>query len=103
MNKVDFQPEGCKLLVKVETVKAQTEGGIYLPDNAREQEQYATVRGEVVKIGPGVMVEFYGEPFKVGDVVIFAKYGGNVIEDKSLDGVHRILNDQDILIRVVNG
>ena len=96
-----LQPEGVKLLVKLEEIKEQSEGGIYLAPTAREEEQYATVRGEVVAIGPRVDVKFDGGPLEVGDTVIFAKYGGNVIEDKSLDGIHRILNDEDVFIRII--
>lgn len=102
MSKVEFQPEGVKLLVKVEEVKDQTDGGIYLPETSKDQEQYATVRGKVMAMGPRVDVKFNGEPFAIGDTVIFAKYGGNVIEDKTLEGVWRILNDEDVFIRVVN-
>jgi len=102
MGKVAFQPEGCKLLVKVEEIKDKTDGGIYLPETAKEEEQYKTVRGKVMAIGPRVDVTFEGEPFSIGDIVVFARYGGNVIEDKELDGLWRILNDEDVFIRVVN-
>ena len=97
----EFQPEGCKLLVRVEEVKEMTEGGIYLPDAGREAEEMGSVRGEVMAVGPRIDVDFTGAKFKVGDIVIFAKYGGNIIEDRELDGIWRILNDADVFISVV--
>jgi co-chaperonin GroES (HSP10) len=101
MSDIGFQPEGVKLLVKVEKVEEKTEGGIYLAPQGREDAEMATVRAEVVAIGPRVDIQFDGDALDVGDIVIFARYGGNVVEDKSLDGLHRILNDEDILMRVV--
>jgi co-chaperonin GroES (HSP10) len=100
MRDLGFQPEGCKLLVKVEKVSEKTEGGIYLAPKGREDEQMGTVRAEVMAIGPRVDIEFESGVLELGDIVIFAKYGGNVVEDKRLDGVWRVLNDEDILIRI---
>ena len=40
----EYQPEGCKLLVRVEKVKEVTDGGIYMPETVRENEQLAAKR-----------------------------------------------------------
>jgi co-chaperonin GroES (HSP10) len=101
MGEVEFQPEGVKLLVKVEKIKEKTDGGIYLAPKAKDAAQMETVRAEVIAIGPRVDISFEGDAFGVGDVVIFARYGGNVVEDKSLDGLYRVLNDEDVLMRVI--
>lgn len=94
----EYQPEGCKLLVKVEEVKEKTDGGLYIPDTVRENEQLAATTGEVIAIGPAVDLAFAKDrPVKIGDRVIFAKYGGRVIDDK---GGLRIINDEDVLARV---
>jgi len=94
----EYQPEGCKLLVRVEKVKEVTDGGIYMPETVRENEQLAATTGEIVAIGPSVDMAFAkGRPAEIGDKVIFAKYGGRVIDEK---GVLRIINDEDVLARV---
>jgi len=93
----DYQPEGCKILVKVEKVKEQTEGGIWKPPTAKDDEQLAATTGEVVAIGPSVDIAFNDGPLKVGDKIKFAKYGGVLIDEEDFI---RVINDEDILTRV---
>jgi len=73
---------GNRVMVKVDEVTA-TEGGILLPETAREKPQWATV----VAIGQnrledGTEVEM---DVAVGDRVIFAKYGGREITEAGVD------------------
>jgi len=98
MSEIELQPEGYKLIVKPEEIKQKTEGGIYLPDSTRDQEQNAVNRGEVVAIGPSCSIQFDGDDLAVGDTIVFAKYGGFLVERK--DGNLRILNDEDVVARV---
>jgi chaperonin GroES len=59
--------------------ETKSPGGIVIPDSAQEKSQ----RGSVLAIGPGKMLDS-GErakmSVKVGDVVVFAKYGGNEVK-----------------------
>jgi chaperonin GroES len=68
---------GNRVMVKVEEEDKKSPGGIILPDTA-EQKPF---RGKVVAAGPGEVrdngVEVKPE-VKVGDRVIFAKYGGKI-------------------------
>jgi chaperonin GroES len=86
--------------VVVEPVDAEetTAGGIVLPDAAREKPQ----RGKVVAVGPGRLLDS-GEraavSVKVGDHVLFGKYGGTEIEVNGKDV--KILREADILAKVL--
>ena len=99
MRDLGFQPEGCKLLVKVEKVSEKTEGGIYVPDSVQDAAKFTAVRGEVLAIGPAAAIEFDDGPLKVGDEVIHAKHSGVFVTGD--DGVDvRIVNDIDIQARI---
>jgi chaperonin GroES len=72
----------------------RSEGGIYLPAAAQEQQQ----EGEVWCVGPGKLDE-NGNRIKMqidaGDRVIFGKYGGVEVE---LDGrTLRIVRESDVM------
>jgi chaperonin GroES len=73
-----------------------TKGGIYLPDTAKEKPQ----EGKVLAVGPGKMSD-EGKRLPmdvaVGDIVIYAKYGG--IEHKEGDEELIILREADILAK----
>ena len=87
-----FQPLGDRVLIKrLEEAEQKTSGGIYIPDTAKEKPQ----RGEVVAVGPGQMTED-GKTLpmnvKVGDVVLFGKYGGYDVE---IDNEEYLIIKQD--------
>lgn len=98
-----LEPEGYKVIVKPEKIEKKTKGGIILPDQTRDMEQRGGIRGEIIAIGPNAEVKFNvdGEPrwAEVGDKVIFARYGGFIIEDN--DEEFRILNDSDIIALIL--
>jgi len=94
-----IQPEGVKILVLPDAVQEKTNGGIYLPETVKDGEQRAVNQGEIVAIGPAADVAFgVGDKLKVGDRVIFAKYGGFPVRDMDID--YRVLNDEDIIARI---
>jgi chaperonin GroES len=91
-----IQPLGERVLVKPMAREEVTKGGIVLPDTVKEKPQ----EGEVLATGPGKRSE-KGEhipmELKVGDTVIYAKYGGTEIK---LDGEDLIiLRESDILAK----
>jgi chaperonin GroES len=83
-------------VVKPIEVEEKTKAGIYLPDTAKEKPQ----EGEVVAVGPGRLSDDgkrIAMDIKVGDIVIYAKYGGTEIK---LDDVeYMILRESDILAK----
>ncbi len=90
-----LRPCGDRVLVKPNVEEEKTAGGIVLPDTAKERPQW----GEVVAVGAGKWDESGKNRIpmevKVGDKVVFAKYGGTEVK---LDGVeYLILRESDIL------
>jgi chaperonin GroES len=87
-------PLGDKLVVKPEPQEERTKSGIVLPDSAKEKPQ----EGTVVAVGSGRILE-NGQKIplevKVGDKVIYSKYGGT--EVKLEDAEFIILSEKDIL------
>ncbi len=93
---VKVEPLADRLVVKPIEREEVTKGGILLPDTVREKPQ----EGEVLAVGPGRLSEDgkrIAMDVKVGDVVIYAKYGGTEIkiEDEDL----MILRESDILAK----
>ena len=93
---VKLQPLADRLVVKPIEAEEKTKAGIYLPDTAKEKPQ----EGEVVAVGPGRLSEDgkrIAMDIKVGDIVIYAKYGGTEI--KIDDEEYMILRESDILAK----
>lgn len=78
-----------KILVKPSEADDKTASGIIIPDSAKEKPQ----QGTVVKVG----ADKTDEPMeiKVGDVVLYGKYGG---QELTIDGEEYLLMSQsDVL------
>jgi chaperonin GroES len=91
-----LQPLADRVLVKPIEKEEMTKSGIYLPDTAKEKPQ----EGEVIAIGPGKMSEDgkrIAMDLKVGDTVIYAKYGGTEIKVDDEELI--ILRESDILAK----
>lgn len=91
-----LQPLGDRVLVKPVEKEEKTKSGIYLPDTAKEKPQ----EGEIIAVGPGKMTDDGKRipmDLKVGDRVIYAKYGGTEI--KVDDEEMMILRESDILAK----
>lgn len=89
------RPLGDRVLVKrLEDKEEKSDGGIIIPDTAKEKPQEA----EVIAVGPGKRGDDGKNivpDVKVGDKVLISKYGGT---DVKLNGVeHVILREDDIL------
>ena len=95
---VKLQPLADRLVVKPIEREEVTKGGIVLPDTIKEKPQ----EGKVIAVGPGRKSED-GKVIKmdveVGDIVIYAKYGG--AEIKFDDEELIILRESDILAKKV--
>ena len=91
-----LQPVADRILVKPMEREEMTKSGIYLPDTVKEKPQ----EGEVIAVGPGKMTDDGKRiemEVKVGDTVIYTKYGG--MEIKIDDEELIILREGDILAK----
>jgi len=93
---VKLKPMADRVLVKPIEREEVTRGGIVVPDTAKEKPQ----EGKVLAVGDGRVSEDGKRiplDVKVGDIVIFAKYGGTEIK---IDGEELIiLRESDILAK----
>jgi chaperonin GroES len=91
-----LQPLADRVLVKPIEKEEKTKSGIYLPDTAKEKPQ----EGEVLAVGPGKMSDDGKRiplDVKVGDRIIYAKYGGTEIKVDDEELI--ILRESDILAK----
>jgi chaperonin GroES len=94
-----IRPLNDRILVKRLEEEEKTAGGIIIPDSAKEK----PAEGEIVAIGPGKMNDA-GEraamDVKVGDRVLFSKYGGT---DVKYDGDDYLIMREDDILGVIEG
>jgi len=88
------RPLADRVLVKRLEEKEEKQGGIIIPDTAKEKPQEA----EVIAVGPGRIGKDGNRvalEVKKGDKVLISKYGGT---DVKINGVeHVIVREDDIL------
>lgn len=87
-------PLGDRVLVKPLEREEVSQGGIVLPDTAKEKPQ----EGTVLAVGSGRMLEDGSKvtmEVKAGDKVLYGKYAGTEI--KLGNEEHLILSERDIL------
>ena len=76
---LNIKPIADRVVVEAAPAEEKTASGIYIPDTAKEKPQ----EGTVVAVGPGKYAEVTGNlvplSVKVGDVVLYGKYGGTEI------------------------
>jgi len=93
---VNLEPLADRVIVKSIEKEEMTKSGIYIPDTAKEKPQ----EGEVLAVGPGRLTDDGKRlplDVKVGDIVVYAKYGGTEIK---IDGTeYMILRESDILAK----
>ena len=90
---VSLQPLEDRIVVKPSEGEEMTASGLVIPDTAKETPQ----EGEVIAVGPGRFEDGNRVPLdvKVGDKVIYSKYGGT--EVKLSGDEYLILSARDVL------
>ncbi|MCA9770496.1 co-chaperone GroES [Candidatus Dependentiae bacterium] len=86
-----FRPLGDRVLVKRVEHQDTTQGGIIIPDAAKEKTQTA----EVIAVGPGARGkdgQRMPMTVKIGDTIYFGKFSGTDAGDE-----HLIIREDDIL------
>jgi chaperonin GroES len=87
-----IQPLGDRVVVKPKPQDDKTEGGLYIPDSAKEKPQ----RGTVTSVGPGRVENGNKIDMTVeeGNEVLYGKYAGTEV---TLDGEeYLIMRESDI-------
>jgi chaperonin GroES len=91
--KFNLEPLDDRIVVKPGEEEETTVSGIVIPDTAKEKPQ----EGEVVAVGPGRFEEGSRVPMdvKVGDRVLYSKYGGTEVKVEGED--YLVLSARDVL------
>lgn len=91
---MNIRPLGDRVIVRRSKEEEATKAGIILPDTAKEKSE----RGEVIAVGSGKLLENgtrSSMSVKVGDKVLFKKYGPDEIK---VDGEEvLVISEEDIL------
>ncbi|BAV94394.1 co-chaperone GroES [Ichthyobacterium seriolicida] len=89
MTKINVKPLADRVLVEPALAETKTASGLIIPDTAKEKPQ----KGTVVAVGDGKK----DEPLtvKVGDVVLYGKYGGTELKLEDKD--YLIMRESEIL------
>jgi chaperonin GroES len=76
--KVVLKPLEDRIVVRTLEAEQTTASGLVIPDTAKEKPQ----EGEVIAVGPGRFEDGQRVPLdvKVGDKVIYSKYGGTEVK-----------------------
>lgn len=94
-----MKPLHDRILVKRTEEQEDIQGGIVIPDTAKEKPQ----EGEVVAVGDGKILD-NGQKLtmalKAGDRILFGKYGGTEVK---LDGEEYLLMREDEVLGVFTG
>jgi len=94
---MSLRPLQDRILVERVDEDQKTKGGIIIPDTAKEK----PAQGKVVATGNGRVGEdgkLIPMEVKVGDTVLFSKYGGT---DVKIDGVEYLILRQDDVLGVI--
>ena len=88
-----IKPLEDRIVIKTNEAETTTASGLVIPDTAKEKPQ----EGVVIAVGPGRFDDGVRVPMdvKVGDVVLYSKYGGT--EMKFNNEEFLVLSARDVL------
>ncbi len=94
---MNFKPLSNRLFIEGLSAEKTTKSGIVLPENSSGEKP---MMGTVVAVGPGKTVEgkLVAMTVKVGDKVLFKKYGPDEIE---IEGKKYLVGDEDDVLAVL--
>jgi chaperonin GroES len=95
---MNIRPLYDRVVVKRVEKQEAMQGGLYIPDSAKEKPQ----EGEVMAIGRGKRLDdgqIVALDVKAGDRILFGKYSGNEIK---LDGAEYIIMREDDVLGVLD-
>ncbi len=96
---MNFRPLYDRIVVKRIEQQEQRQGGIIIPDSAKEKPQ----EGEVVAVGQGKRLDtgkVVALDVKAGDKILFGKYSGNEIK---MDGEEYVIMREDEVLGIIEG
>jgi chaperonin GroES len=94
---MNLKPLSDNILIEPLEAEEKTSSGILIPDTAKEKPQ----EGKVVAVGPGRVEDGKKTPLsvKVGDKVLYKKWGGN---DVKVDGKEMLIVKEEDILAVID-
>lgn len=95
---MEFKPLSNHVFIEAAEEEKMTKSGIVLPDSAEKEKP---IKGKVLAIGPGKVQEngsVRPMSVKVGDMVLFKKYGPDEIE---IDSKKYLVGDEDDILAII--
>lgn len=93
-----FKPLSNHIFIEPQEEEKTTKSGIVLPDTAEKERP---IKGKILAVGPGKLNE-KGERIpmsvKVGDVVLFKKYGPDEVE---IDEKKYLVGDEEDILAIL--
>jgi len=92
-----IRPLQDRIIVKRLEEETKTKGGIIIPDSAKEK----PIEGKIIAVGKGKVTDdgkVLPLDVKVGDKVLFSKYGGTEVK---IDGEEYLIMREDDILGVI--
>lgn len=90
-------PAGYRILLEMEAVEEKTKGGIILPQQVIERDEFNKEWGTVRAMGNCCYHDFPQPWCGVGDVVAIVAGNGKSVTDPDTEKKYRMINDKDVL------
>ena len=97
MKKLNIEPTAGFILIEPSEAVKKTESGIYLPESSDEKPQ----KGKVLAVGADEVTDsgkIKKSPVKVGDVVIYRKWGGSEVK---IDGKEYLFAKFEDIVAII--
>ena len=95
---MNFKPLSNHVVIEPTEEETKTKSGIVLPDTAEKEKP---IRGKIIAVGPGKFND-KGErnpiAVKVGDTVLFKKYGPDEVE---IENKKYLFGDEDDILAII--
>jgi len=92
------QPLGSRVFIEPVSQEKQTKSGIVLPEAASGERP---MMGKIIATGPGKIVDGkrVAMTVKIGDTVLFKKYGPDEVE---IEGKKYLVGDEDDILAIIS-
>jgi chaperonin GroES len=95
---MNFKPLSNHLFIEPVEEENKTKSGIVLPETAEKEKP---IKGKIIAVGPGKLNdkgELIPMSVKVGDIVLFKKYGPDEVE---IEGKKYLVGDEDDILAII--
>jgi len=96
-NRMKIRPLQDRIIVKRLEEETKTKGGIIIPDTAKEK----PIEGKIIAVGKGKVADdgkLIKPEVRVGDKVLFSKYGGTEVK---IDGEEYLIMREDDILGII--